>query len=104
MAMFRGQINVIELIKPITLIIQSVPIGQENFSPSPLPDIPEWGSELKSRSLCHRAPLMWIIAAIAQFLHVPVRSHVSLPHNKGYAAQLWGSQGNQRRFWNIRNI
>lgn len=45
MAMFRGQINVIELIKPITLIIQSVRIGQEKFSPSPLPDIPEWGSE-----------------------------------------------------------
>lgn len=35
MAVFRGQINVIELIKPITLIIQSIPIGQENFSPSP---------------------------------------------------------------------
>lgn len=46
MAVFRGQINVIELIKPITLIIQSVPIGQENFSPSPLPDIPVWGLEL----------------------------------------------------------
>lgn len=46
MAVFRGQINVIELIKPITLIIQSVPIGQENFSSSPLPDIPVWGSEL----------------------------------------------------------
>lgn len=46
MAVFRGQINVIELIKAITLIIQSIPIGQENFSPSPLPDIPVWGSEL----------------------------------------------------------
>lgn len=34
MAVFRGQINVIELIKPITLIIQRVPIGQQNFSPS----------------------------------------------------------------------
>lgn len=46
MAAFRGQINVIELIKPITLIIQSDAIGQENFSPSPLPDIPVWGLEL----------------------------------------------------------
>lgn len=46
MAMFHGQINVIELIKPITLIIQSIPIGQGNFPPSPLPDIPVWGSEL----------------------------------------------------------
>lgn len=46
MAMFRGQINVIELIKPITLIIQRVPIGQENFSLTPLPDIPVWSSKL----------------------------------------------------------
>ena len=47
MAVFRGQINVIELIKPITLIIQSVPIGQENFSfLSLFADIPVWGTEL----------------------------------------------------------
>lgn len=34
MAMFRGQINVIELIKPIALIIQSFPIGWQAL---PLP-------------------------------------------------------------------
>lgn len=45
MAVFRGQINVIELIKPITLIIQRVPIGQENFSLSPSLKL-LWGSEL----------------------------------------------------------
>ena len=46
MAMFLGQINVIELIKPITLIIQNVTIGQKNFFLSSLPDIPEWDLEL----------------------------------------------------------
>lgn len=31
MAMFRGQINVIELIKPISLIIQRILIGQGTY-------------------------------------------------------------------------
>ena len=80
MAMFRGQINVIELIKPITLIIQSVPIGQENFSPYPLPDIPEWSSELWSRSLCHHDFLLpcwrqWIMAATCLMFQLCLMFH-----------------------------
>lgn len=43
MAMFHGQINVIELIKAITLIMRSITIGHENFPYSPLP---VWGLEL----------------------------------------------------------
>lgn len=55
MAVFRGQINVIELIKPIALIIQSLLIGQGSCPPTPT-------FQMWSHFICHHVLLLQVAA------------------------------------------
>lgn len=63
MVMFRGQINVIELIKAITLIMQSITFGQENFSLPCLTFLYEaWSCEVVSLSLSSSIPVWKVMS------------------------------------------
>lgn len=98
MAMFRGQINLIELIKLISLIIQSSLIGWD-CSPIP-PDPPPIFHHSLIKCLCHSILLSSRCCISSSFLVLCNGIHVKYTQPLIYSGAIWTHQNDRHSCFN----